>query len=395
MVKLDRTYRFGVTDERILWCILAPNISCKSKDGKSWRKFKPIVTALPPGVEGWLDKASVLFYTGIGSFNPPTMDMSRMVLGRMLVQCQLSAVFLLPIYYKHSRGNSSSETVAGHEPMFLVVAEKQIVNKRDLLVSGWNAFMQPPKIVNWYEGFACEYYTWQYKFYSTLRDSDCIPDWEFLFTRRSHIKLEGVDSGVSISTLIKAVGERVVDPSMIGHVFIRGVRDKNYMEAFICVHSETYIDVSQETLNALNIAHQSMLVRGAVEHCLTGKNDIEWYSLHKPVTAGSDNVGTGTSTILGPSGYNVGTGTTTALAPTGSSGTTGPGTSGPSRTGRIPGGRGGGRAVGRRVSPLKDTVTLMSSWKEVAAIGNDQEIRSLQDQIKLLTDKVSSLKLRK
>jgi hypothetical protein len=137
-----------------------------------------------------------------------------------------------------------------------------------------------------------------------------------------------------------------------------------------------------------------MLVRGAVEHCLTGKNDIEWYSLHKPVTAGSDNVGTGTSTILGPSGYNVGTGTTTALAPSGSSGTTGPGTSGP-RTGRIPGGRGGGRAVGRRVSPLKDTVTLMSSWKEVAAIGNDQEIRALQDQIKLLTDKVSSLQLRK
>jgi hypothetical protein len=305
------------------------------------------------------------------------MDMSRMVLGRLLAECQLSSFFLLPIYYKHSRG-IPSETVTGHEPMFLVVAEKAVTNKRDLIVGEWNSFHRPLKNVTWHEGFSFVYYTWHYCLYTSLQDSDCIPDLRNVFRSYPHIKLEGISSTVNISTLIKVVGERVVDPSKIGHVFLRGVRDKNYMEAFVCVTTETHIDVSQETLNALNIAHHSMVVRGAVEHCLTGKKDIEWYSMNKQASADKFEAALGTGT--------------TVLGSLSTSGTTGPAVSGPGKaSGRIPGGRGGGRAEGRRVSPTK----LSKPWNEVVVDEHNQEVRLIQDQIKLLTDKVSSLKLRK
>jgi hypothetical protein len=135
---------------------------------------------------------------------------------------------------------------------------------------------------------------------------------------------------------------------------------------------DTYIDLSPETLKALNIAYKSLTLKGSTELVLTGKNDIEWYAVNKDFETPLDRMSRRSTT--GPSTSS---------------------TSGPVKVpGKVPG-RGGGKAVGRRVSPAKAGITLESSWKEVVAEGHNLDIRSLQDQIKLLTKEVSSLKLRK
>jgi hypothetical protein len=199
-----------------------------------------------------------------------------------------------------------------------------------------------------------------------------IPERSQLFDKTIHIKIEGICPSVDMSALIKAVGEGVVDPTKIGHVYMRWVGDKNYSEAFICVIMDTYIDLSPETLKALNIAYKSLTLKGSTELVLTGKNDIDWYVVNKDF-----------ETLLDRMNRSSTTGSSTAS------------TSGPVKVpGKVPG-RGGGKAEGRRVSPTKAVITLDSSWKEVAAAGHNQDIRSLQDQIKLLTKEVSSLKLRK
>jgi hypothetical protein len=325
---------------------------------------------VPPGVEGWLHKAQTLFFTGIGSFNPPTMDTSRMVLSKLLMDCQFTHVFLLPIYYRHSRGIITAERVEGSEPMFVVVSEKQLTNKRDLLVEYCNVKQMFLRDRQWYEGFYIRHYTWRYLFYTTLHESDVIPERSQLFDKAIHIKIEGICPTVA---LIKAVGEGVVDPTKIGHVFMRWVGEKNYSEAFIGVFWDTYIDLAPETLKALNIAYKALTLKGSTELVLTGKNDIEWYVVNK-----------GFETLLEKMNRSSTTGPSTSS------------TSGPIKVpGKVPGGRGGGKAVGRRASPAKAAISLTSSWKEVVAEGHNQDIRSLQDQIKLLTKEVSSLKLRK
>jgi len=367
MVKLLKPLRFGVTDDSILRCIMSPTISCKSKDGKSWRKYKLIVTAVPPGVEGWIHRASLLFVTGIGSYNAATMDTSRLVLGRLLMECHMPPLFLLPIYFKHSRG-VSPHVIEGSEPLFIVIAENPVMNRRELLVAKWNELNQLNNTWKrpWHDGFSFRYYTWRYQFYSSLHEAILAPDIAFLFEKTTHIKLEGISPLVNISTLIAAVGTRMVDLTFVGHVFIRTVKDKPYLEAFICVVADTFIDLSLDSLRALNLAHLSFTLKGAIESTLTGKNDIDWYIVNRRALSAQNSLGSSTSI-----GSSIRAG------------------------GRIPGGRGGGSAVGRRISPIKSTVNAtVRPWTEVV-VDRNKEIQSLKDQIKLLTDKVGSLLLRK
>jgi hypothetical protein len=251
----------------------------------------------------------------------------------------------------------------GVEPVFVVVAAQQVADKRDLLVNRYNELYPSAGRVHWRDGFTFRYFTWRYQFYTAFSQMNAVPDLAFLFDKVPHLRLEGVDNRSDLGVIVKAVGGKVVDLATVGHIFTRSVYKKSYQEVFICVNcvgsSHTFVDTSPSTLRELNLADQEYSLRAVSEFTLTGKNDIDWYIANKTVTNQSGSI------------------------------------SSSSKGGKAPVGRGGGNAVGRRVSPVREPANLDRPWKEVVVVDQGAALKALQDQVKLLTEQVSGLTLPK
>jgi hypothetical protein len=294
------------------------------------------------------------------------MDTSRLVLSKLMEECRIPPFFLLPVIYRHERGVKPTE-IAGNEPVFMILSEHQVVGKCDLLVNRHNELYPDAGRVHWRDGFPFRYFSWRFQFYTAFTQMNVAPDLDFLFEKVMHIKLEGVDYRADLGVIVKAVGARVIDLTKVGHVFVRSVQNHQYQEAFICLTTgtpidpePTFIDISVATaMSEMCIAHQGYSLRGVMEYFLTGKNDIEWYNANK---AGTNQGG---GSISGPG------------------------------KGKVPGGRGGGNATGRRVSPGRPPANMDRPWKEVVVKDQGAELKALQEQVKQLTEQVSGLKLPK